>query len=113
MLFSPTSYDAFALDVWALGVVITDCLGTAILTDDDEDGSSSGSESDCGSDDPLEDFHRPSTSTMPGRPVSKLFDDTYGDVGLAASIFRILGTPNHDTWPVSDLPVVDSVKQFR
>jgi serine/threonine protein kinase len=30
-----------------------------------------------------------------------LFDDGFGDIGLAGSIFRVLGTPTVETWPVS------------
>jgi len=37
------------------------------------------------------------------RPPARttLFDDGFGDIGLAGSIFRVLGTPNPETWPVS------------
>lgn len=30
-----------------------------------------------------------------------LFVGEWGDVGLVASIFRVLGSPTQDTWPVS------------
>jgi len=34
-------------------------------------------------------------------PRTTLFDDGFGDIGLAGSIFRVLGTPTPETWPVS------------
>jgi hypothetical protein len=44
--------------------------------------------------DPLEEVIRPPVRTT-------LFDDGFGDIGLAGSIFRVLGTPTAETWPVS------------
>jgi len=35
------------------------------------------------------------------RARTTLFDDGFGDIGLAGSIFRVLGTPTPETWPVS------------
>jgi hypothetical protein len=32
-----------------------------------------------------------------------LFDDGFGDIGLAGSIFRVLGTPTKEIWPVRAL----------
>jgi hypothetical protein len=45
--------------------------------------------------DPLEEeVKRPPVQTT-------LFGDGFGDIGLAGSIFRVLGTPTAETWPVS------------
>ena len=44
--------------------------------------------------DPLEEVIRPPVRTT-------LFNDDFGDIGLAGSIFRVLGTPTPETWPVS------------
>jgi hypothetical protein len=89
LLFSPSTYDAFALDLWDIGLVITDMFRPAPLPN-----SESGSEDE--DEDPLEEeVNRPQAQTT-------LFDDGFGDIGLAGSIFRILGTPSAETWPVSD-----------
>lgn len=59
--------------------------------------------SDSGSDyDPLED----KVGIEPGQDImspKRLLNDQYGDLGLAASIFQVLGTPIGSTWPVSTL----------
>lgn len=34
------------------------------------------------------------------QPPAVLFSSQFGELGLAASIFRLLGTPTHDSWPV-------------
>jgi serine/threonine protein kinase len=86
LLFSPTSYDAYALDIWGIGVVITDMFRPIPLPDSDEEDED---------EDPLEEeVKRPPVRTT-------LFDDGFGDIGLAGSIFRVLGTPTAETWPVS------------
>ena len=88
LLFSPTLYDPFALDLWGIGVLITDMFRPVPLSDfDDEDEDED--------EDPLEEeVIRPPARTT-------LFDDGFGDIGLAGSIFRVLGTPTAETWPVS------------
>jgi serine/threonine protein kinase len=84
LLFSPTTYDPFALDLWGIGVVITDMFRPIPLPNSDSEDE-----------DPLEEeVKRPPIRTT-------LFDDGFGDIGLAGSIFRVLGTPTGETWPVS------------
>jgi len=34
------------------------------------------------------------------QPRTTQFDDGFGDIGLAGSIFRLLGTPTTNNWPV-------------
>ena len=82
LLFGPTTYDPFPLDLWSLGTVIAELFDIQIHRDwgDDEEASSP---------DPVEE-----------PPRRTLFDSTYGDIGLAASIFRIRGVPVKETWPV-------------
>lgn len=41
-------------------------------------------------------------------PVVSLFKCTFGDIGLAASIFGLLGTPTDASWPVSAVPTPPS-----
>jgi len=43
--------------------------------------------------DPLEEVIRPPARTT-------LFNDDFGEIGLAGSLFRVLGTPTAETWPV-------------
>jgi serine/threonine protein kinase len=79
-------------------VVITD-LHTQSDESESFDTDSRSEEADGDSDssfDPLDEV--PSNNEIPRR---RLFNDTFGDVGLAASIFQILGTPTPETWPVS------------
>jgi hypothetical protein len=125
LLFGPAAYDAPALDLWAAGATLAECYrqpaglqqafpgpsgrGGRPSRDSNEwrsDGGSSGSagvpsppsRSSHGSDSsPFEspplDGGRPSNAT--------LFDATYGELGLAGSIFSVLGTPTPESWPVS------------
>lgn len=85
------------LDIWALGVILAEChVRARAMT-----VSSFGSDDSDPDIDPLDGDVRPVSrnSTRPAR----LFDDTFGEVGLAASIFRVLGTPTPDSWPVSPI----------
>jgi hypothetical protein len=68
-------------------VFITDMFRPVPLPDSD-------SEDEDEDVDPLEEVIRPPVRTT-------LFDDGFGDIGLAGSIFRVLGTPTEETWPVS------------
>lgn len=90
LLFGSRTYDALAIDLWAIGAVLAEMFEIRLPTDTDGD-SGSDSESNCDQD-PLEKREAPSRRT--------LFDSTYGDLGLAASIFRLRGTPTTETWPV-------------
>lgn len=77
-------------------MVITD-LHTLSGESCDTDAMSEEADGDSDSSfDPLDDV-----SSDNETPRRRLFNDTFGDVGLAASIFQILGTPTSDTWPVS------------
>lgn len=76
-------------------MIITDCLHSSI----NEDSPASPVSSDDYIEDPLEDDE--ADGVKRAIPRKRLFDDTFGDLGLAASIFRILGTPTEETWPVS------------
>jgi serine/threonine protein kinase len=87
LLFSPTTYDAFALDLWAIGVVITDMFTPVPIADSEEEEE----EED---EDPLE------KENIKLSARTTLFDDGFGDIGLAGSIFRVLGTPTKESWLV-------------
>lgn len=94
LLFSPKTYDACALDLWAIGVVITDFLFYVPIPDSDSEDE-----------DELEDPFDPFEEEIIFRPRPRriLFDASYGDIGLAGNIFRVLGTPSEETWPVCPL----------
>jgi hypothetical protein len=76
------TYNPFAIDLWALGTVIA-----GFFLPDQLHNASMG------------EVEEQDEDVEP--PRDTLFDSAYGDLGLAASIFRIRGTPNPETWPVS------------
>lgn len=86
LLFSET-YDPQAIDLWSAGVTLSECFAVDLGADSDP-----LSDSD---DDEIEGFQlrRPP-------PRQTLFSAEFGEIGLAGSIFRVLGTPTEQTWPV-------------
>ncbi|KAL0575784.1 hypothetical protein V5O48_006181 [Marasmius crinis-equi] len=96
LLFGTRSYNAFAIDRWSLGCVLAEFF-TPLAP------SSSNSNSDDDS------FFSSSSSNSHYR--TPLFDGTRGEIGLAWSIFKILGTPNETSWPgFKDLPDAERVE---
>ena len=108
-------YDPKCLDIWSLGVVLAEFLlvtkadspSTSVSGGSSGSGSSQGSRSSTSgqSEDPL-DSHRPLKSELSTAEIDyvrshrrTLFNDSFGDIGLAASIFRLLGSPVY-SWPV-------------
>lgn len=87
LLFGPQRYDAQAIDVWAIGVTLAEFFT----------GNKNIDPHFYREVDPLEELW----DNLPGRSNVALFDDSFGDIGLAASIFRLRGSPNDETWPVS------------
>nr|ODN81377.1 CMGC/CDK protein kinase [Cryptococcus depauperatus CBS 7841] len=98
LLFSSFKYDAQAVDLWAAGCVIAQLfrpftyLPTSPPVRIDERDQK----------DPFEAHIRPQKE--PGSVKEEgerqpLFDATFGSLGLAASIFKIRGTPTDDNWP--------------
>jgi serine/threonine protein kinase len=80
------TYDAFAIDLWAMGVVITDMFDHILQEDESNEEEELR--------DPLDNNDSPRLVRKP------LFNDEFGDIGLAGGIFKILGTPTMETWPV-------------
>lgn len=105
LLFSPLIYVPSAIDIWSLGVVITDCLNPSPHASLEYGSEDSDRSSDY---DPLDDDTDIDTANGSTAP-KRLFDDTFGDLGLAASIFRVLGTPSEKNWPVSLLDTMSYV----
>lgn len=90
LLFSPRLYDAPAIDLWSAGVALAEFFRPA---KPDTDSDSDEDEFHDAEMDPLDDPH-------PASPAP-LFDASFGEIGLAASIFKRLGTPTAESWPVS------------
>ncbi|KAJ7593220.1 kinase-like domain-containing protein [Mycena floridula] len=95
LLFGARQYDAPSIDSWCLGAVFAEFFTQLIVDDDD------GEQEETTSNQP---FHIPSklTNENPGRFKwirNSLFNGTRGEIGLAWSIFKIMGTPTEDTWP--------------
>jgi hypothetical protein len=69
--------------------------------DGDEGEDLEGEEEDQGMQEDPEGAAPPHRLAHPRRwKRRKLFDTKYGDLGLAASIFKVRGTPTPATWPV-------------
>ncbi|EJT46111.1 cdc2 [Trichosporon asahii var. asahii CBS 2479] len=84
LLFSET-YDPRAIDLWSAGVTLAECFNIDLGADSDSSDS----------DDEIEGFQlrRPP-------PRKLLFSAEFGEIGLAGSIFRVLGTPTEENWPL-------------
>ncbi|GAA5883081.1 hypothetical protein JCM3774_000572 [Rhodotorula dairenensis] len=95
LIFASRDYDRFAIDSWALGCTIADLFRPLALPVARSLGSEEGDE------DPFERAYRqyatPEPEPVPTRAT--LFDAGISDFVLAASIFRVLGTPTVETWP--------------
>ncbi|EUC56612.1 Serine/Threonine kinase catalytic domain protein [Rhizoctonia solani AG-3 Rhs1AP] len=116
LLFAPRQYDAYASDLWSLGVLAS-AFFTSVQFEPKHSASTPGEfdwdalvfESD-ESADPMSNppdatipFNVPGSVTSLDRSGSwhrmSLFDSTRGEIGLIASIFKLLGTPTEQTWP--------------
>ncbi|WVQ75645.1 hypothetical protein IAR50_005274 [Cryptococcus sp. DSM 104548] len=113
LLFSPLRYDPFAVDIWAAGCIIAQLFrpfSQVYPIPPDEDSGDEEADANSDSDyDPLED-ERPSLPAGSGTR-QPLFDARYGALGLAASIFKIRGTPTDHTWPsFKNLPDANKIE---
>ncbi|CAE6468295.1 unnamed protein product [Rhizoctonia solani] len=119
LLFAPQQYDANATDLWSLGVLASGFF-TSLRFEPKSSASEPGEfdwdalvlESNISADDTdrmnkLPDetipFNVPGSVTDMNRAGTwhrmALFDSTRGEIGLIASIFKLLGTPTETTWP--------------
>lgn len=99
MLFSPERYDAAALDLWSAGVTLAEFFRPLRGVEVDSDESDGEGEAEGGmSVDDYDPLDGPRLSSSPD--PAPLFDSSFGEIGLAASIFRRLGTPTAMSWPV-------------
>ncbi|GJN94431.1 hypothetical protein Rhopal_007511-T1 [Rhodotorula paludigena] len=93
LVFASRNYDPFALDLWALGATLSEFFAALELPVPPSPDS----------EDEFERYYR-QCATPPPEPTLQrktLFDGGASDFLLAASIFRVLGTPTSETWPES------------
>ncbi|TNY22059.1 CMGC/CDK protein kinase [Rhodotorula diobovata] len=97
IIFGSRAYDPLALDLWALGATLAALFRPLVyprLPSPDSEDSFERYYHQCATPPP-----EPSLERQP------LFDGGASDFLLAASVFRVLGTPTVDTWPEAhDLP---------
>ncbi|KAJ8085199.1 hypothetical protein AAF712_003501 [Marasmius tenuissimus] len=96
LLFGTRSYNAFAIDRWSLGCTLAEFFTPLVPSEPEESEYSYGYSSSL------------SAASIFRKP---LFEGTRGEIGLAWSIFKILGTPNESSWPgFKDLPDAQRVE---
>lgn len=123
LMYNLKQYDAVATDLWSLGVLIALFFAPLRLTLEESD---SDGDSDFSNEDAREGCESGKTVTvgtlgyslprklelvladtvvsLPSRASWRrepLFDSSRGEIGLLWSIFRLMGTPTKDSWPVS------------
>lgn len=111
LLFGPTTYDPYAIDLWALGVIFAEFLtargprrGRSVSSSgssaSDVDSNRPHGDDSCSRGNPEFGSHSNTERAEAGLRQG-LFDSTFGDLGLVGSIFKVLGIPTPETWPVS------------
>lgn len=122
-MYNLKQYDACATDLWSLGVMIAQFF-TPLQLQLSEDSDDSEEEEDSSSNETGGDEHKAQESKWPGYSFPKkvtetlaageiilpsqatwkrepLFDASRGEIGFLWSIFRFMGTPTKESWPVS------------
>ncbi|WVQ66748.1 uncharacterized protein L199_004939 [Kwoniella botswanensis] len=101
LLFSPRSYDPLKVDLWSVGCIIAQFFrpyGSAL---DSPSSDTSSSLSNFDSSDSLDEDQMDPLDNEPSSLIQTrqpLFDSTYGSLGLASSIFKVLGKPSPENW---------------
>ncbi|KAJ3532492.1 hypothetical protein NM688_g7413 [Phlebia brevispora] len=106
-LFSPRTYDACAVDLWSAGATIaglfTRLRFRSSSYDDEDDDEDDHTSSDADPAVPYEPYLVPQGATILSQrgewERDALFDASRGTIGLAWSIFKVLGSPTDETWP--------------
>jgi serine/threonine protein kinase len=93
LLFTHFDYDPLALDLWCLGVTCAH-LFTPLVQDAVEDSD----EDDDGAKPAWMAGFKKTTEATYSRET--LFSEEHGEIGLLGSIFRVIGTPTSESWPV-------------
>ncbi|KDQ62972.1 hypothetical protein JAAARDRAFT_362090 [Jaapia argillacea MUCL 33604] len=108
LLFGPSTYDPFSIDLWSLGTTIAEFFTSLRLvpSEDDSDPDSDSEDEDWPGKAPFIYSGSSALSNTRSQWIrDSLFDSRRGDIGLAWSIFSLRGTPTEDTWPTfSELP---------
>ncbi|KAK4046901.1 hypothetical protein OIO90_006409 [Microbotryomycetes sp. JL221] len=108
LIFGSRDYDAQAVDLWALATTLAEFL-TPVTIDHQHCRQSLDSDDSITRNDPYDDDSDSLEQDKPRR--EKLFQPFLTDFSLAASMFKLLGTPTSESWPESDkLP---SFKYFK
>ncbi|BGP03617.1 CMGC/CDK protein kinase [Rhodotorula toruloides ATCC 204091] len=91
LVFASRDYDAPAIDLWAAAVTLAECF-----TPLDYPAAQSP-----GSEDSFQRYYRQHATPPPPPELERktLFDGGASDFLLAASIFKVCGTPTAETWP--------------
>lgn len=98
-MFASRDYDPFAIDLWALGCTLSELFRPfttpkpKMAADDSDDSEEDSFER------AYRQYATPEPESKPARQT--LFDASLSDFVLAASIFRVVGTPTVETWPAS------------
>lgn len=111
LMYSPKKYDPAGADLWSMGVTMA-IFYAPIHLELDEDGSSDSRSSSASS---KEQRSPSSVRSTPGYVIpvglssiplhatwrrDALFIATRGEIAMLWSIFRLMGTPTEDSWPV-------------
>lgn len=114
LLFASREYDPFAVDLWALGATLAEFFTAFETAKVSRSSSTSSSKSSVYSEDSNEDYEHGTSSgniengqDQIGKQRRRpLFDNGNGfsEFALIGSIFKILGTPTVESWPVRLLP---------
>lgn len=116
LLFGSRAYDPLALDLWSLGVTLaefftplSDAIRAASISSDDASVVSLISASQNGPVEREGQAIQEMEQSMDRLEIEQgvesvvrtgLFKSEYGDFALIGSIFRLIGTPTVETWPV-------------
>ena len=104
-MFGPKTYNAFAADMWSLGVTFADFFRPLKQQLDDveewDDLEEGVDEDEQHTGQPFILLQDPSPSRITSWRRLPFFNADRGDIGLAWSIFKVRGTPNKTNWPVN------------
>ncbi|GAA5926479.1 uncharacterized protein JCM15063_000286 [Sporobolomyces koalae] len=97
LVFASRAYEEQAIDLWALGTTISEMFRPFSSPDPASPASSDRSDSA----DPFQHYSSVDRTVSPTR--QSLFTSGSSDFVLAASIFRVIGTPTLGSWPEANL----------
>ena len=104
LLFGTREYDPPSIDIWSVGATFAEFFTSLRLSSEEDEGDEEcETQPDPGSPKRPEAFIVPRYLRIgyPGAHWTRdtLFNGERGEIGLAWSIFKILGTPTRETWP--------------